>query len=292
MRVLQVSDTHFGTEQAPVVEALVRLAHALRPQLLVLSGDITQRATRAQFAAARAFVDRLEVPRHVVIPGNHDIPLGQLWWRLLAPYAHMRRQFGHALEHEVDTPELLLLALKTTRRYRHVDGELSRWQIERVAQRLARADARQLRLVVTHQPVAVMRAADAHDRLHGHRAAVHRWAEAGADLVLGGHIHLPSLIPLHEQEPSLARPMWGLQAGTAVSSRVRHEAPNSVNLIEIGFDQADSHPRPDAVRACRVERWDYAAASGKFTVVEARTLAFGNVTGTGTGAGTGTGTGR
>lgn len=273
MRVLQVSDTHFGTERASVVEALVRLAHAQRPDLLVLSGDITQRATVAQFAAARAFVDRLEVPRWIAIPGNHDIPLGQLWLRLLAPYARLRRSFGPALEHEVDVPELLLLALNTTRRYRHVDGELSRRQIERVAQRLSRADAGQVRVVVTHQPIAVMRDEDAHDRLHGHELALARWAEAGADLVLGGHIHLPSLIPLHEQVPSLARPVWGLQAGTAVSRRVRHEAPNSVNLLVIDRDAAQAST--GSVRGCVVERWDHDAASGEFAVVERQTLAFG-----------------
>ena len=166
--LLQVSDPHFGTERAPVVEALVRLAHTQRPDLLVLSGDITQRATAAQFAAARAFVDRLGVPREVVIPGNHDIPLYHLPLRLFAPYRRWQRQFGSALEHEVETPDLLLIALKTTRRRRHVDGELSLAQIERVAARLARAGPRQRRIVVTHHPVAVPRPQDGHDRVRRH----------------------------------------------------------------------------------------------------------------------------
>ncbi len=272
MVLLQVSDTHFGTEQRPVVEALVRLAQAERPALLVLSGDITQRATVAQFAAARAFVDRLGAARCVAIPGNHDIPIAHLLLRLCAPYRRFQRHFGPALEHEVDLPELLLLALKTTRRYRHVAGELSHAQIERVAARLGRAAASQLRVVVTHQPVAVPRREDARDRLHRHTEAVRRWAEAGADLVLGGHIHLPSLLPLHEQLPGLARPIWGLQAGTAVSRRVRHEAPNSVNLLRIGpVDEFVG----TAARSCTVERWDYNGSADRFEPVDRQRLAFG-----------------
>lgn len=272
MVLLQVSDTHFGTEQRSVVEALVRLAQAERPALLVLSGDITQRATVAQFAAARAFVDRLGAARFVAIPGNHDIPIAHLLLRLWAPYRRFQRSFGLALEHEVDQPELLLLALKTTRRYRHVNGELSRAQIDRVAARLARAAPTQLRVVVTHQPVAVPRHEDAGDRLHRHTEAVRRWAEAGADLVLGGHIHLPSLLPLHEQLPGLARPIWGLQAGTAVSSRVRHEAPNSVNLLRIGPVEGATGA---AARGCIVERWDYNGLADRFEPVERQQLVFG-----------------
>ena len=84
--LLQISDTHFGTEQPQVVEALVALAAQQRPDVVVLSGDITQRARPAQFLAAKAFVDRLGAPV-LAIPGNHDIALFDLWARLTGPYA-------------------------------------------------------------------------------------------------------------------------------------------------------------------------------------------------------------
>ncbi len=262
--LLQISDPHFGTEQAPVVAALERLAHAESPGLVVLSGDITQRATRAQFQAARAFVTRLGAPAVLAIPGNHDIPLFALGARLFNPYGRYREAFGDALEPVVDLPDCLAIAINTTRWYRHEDGEVSREQIERAAERLARATPHQLRVVVVHQPVAVTRPEDLSNRLHGRQAAVPRWADAGADLVLGGHIHLPFVQPLHETFAGCARPLWAVQAGTALSTRVRLGAPNSVNLIR--YSPAAS------ARVCTVERWDFEAGARDFERAAAHTL--------------------
>ncbi len=254
--LLQVSDPHFGTERAPVVAALECFVRAQAPDVLLLSGDITQRARRAQFAAARAFVDRLGVPVVLAIPGNHDIPLFDPLARLFWPYANQRRAFGDDLEPHYASPALLVLTVNTTRWWRHKGGVVSPAQVERVEQRLAAATPGQLRVVVTHQPVAVTRPEDETNRLHGHAAAVRRWAASGADLVLGGHIHLPFVLPLRSLYPDLARELWAVQAGTAVSSRVRAGAGNSVNLIR---------PRPpDRARGCVIERWDYVAAAQAF----------------------------
>lgn len=255
--LLQLSDPHFGTERAPVVEALVAFSHALRPDLVVLSGDITQRARRAQFAAARRFVDRLGVPCRAV-PGNHDIALFDPLTRLMRPYAAFRHAFG-AEQWEHETADCLLLGLNTTRPWRHKNGEVSAAQVERVAARLAGAAAAQLRIVVVHQPVAVQRDEDRRNLLRGHEHALERWAEAGCDLVLGGHIHLPYVVALK----GLARPLWAVQAGTALSARIRDGISNSVNVL-----RWDGRPGG----ACRIERWDY-ASSGDFvrrSVTEAR----------------------
>lgn len=248
IRLLQVSDPHFGTERPAVVEALLRLAQALRPQVLLLSGDITQRATRAQFAAARAFVQRLQVPQLLAVPGNHDIPLWHLPLRLLRPYARYRAAFGDELEPSLETEDLLLLGLNTTRWWRHEDGQLSAAQISRVARRLALARPGQRRVVVVHQPLWVTRPEDRKNLLHGHAQALQAWGAAGVDLIVGGHIHLPYVQAL----PSGG---WAVQAGTAVSHRVRAGTGNSVNLIELS-----AGARERAV----VERWDHEPAQAAF----------------------------
>lgn len=162
--LLQVSDPHFGTARPAVVEALVRLALACKPQVLLLSGDITQRATRAQFAAALAFVQRLRVPHYVAVPGNHDIRTA------------MRRP-------------------------------------------------------------------------------CRPWGAAGVDLIVGGHIHLHFVLPLASG--------WAVQAGTAVSRRVRPGAGNSVNLIHIDAGAAERGV---------VERWDHDPAQDGFVLHERHRL--------------------
>ncbi len=264
--LIHISDPHFGTEQPPVVEALVRLVHEETPELVVLSGDITQRARRSQFRAAKTFTDRLNVPTMLVIPGNHDIPLYNFAARLFNPYGNYCREFGDDLEPMFESDQLLVIALNTTRRYRHTDGEVSKAQIERVARRLEIAAATQLRIVVTHQPVCVIQTKDEDNLLHGRACAVRRWAAAGADLILGGHIHLPFVCALHERYDVLARPVWAVQAGTAVSWRVRHGGSNSINLIRYGALQRQRH--------CAVERWDYVASTQSFAKVATDALCF------------------
>jgi 3',5'-cyclic AMP phosphodiesterase CpdA len=249
--LLQISDPHFGTERPPVVEALATLARQERPDLLVLSGDITQRARPAQFQSARHFMDRLGAP-FLAIPGNHDIPLFDWWTRLRRPYAGHIAAFGSDLEPVRSSSDLLVVCVNTTRAWRHKQGEVSESQIDRVASTLARAGTEQLRVVVVHQPVAVTREEDVPNLLRGHAAALQRWAAAGADIAMGGHIHLPYVLPL----PGLSRPMWAVQAGTAVSSRVREGLPNSVNLLRWG---ADSTPG-----CCVIEQWDFSAAERAF----------------------------
>ncbi|MCD0424144.1 metallophosphoesterase [Rubrivivax sp. JA1024] len=253
--LLQISDPHFGTERATVVDALSELARRQRPDLVVLSGDITQRARPSQFRTARAFTDSLGVPV-LAVPGNHDIPLFGVWTRLHSPYGRYSAAFGTDLEPVHRSSELLVVCVNTTRPWRHKDGEVSAQQIDRVARLLEPADPAQLRVVVVHQPIAVTRAEDESNRLRGHEAALRRWADAGADLVIGGHIHLPYVMPLQ----GLARPLWAVQAGTAVSSRVRDGAPNSVNLLRWGADWAPG--------CCRIEQWDYQTADRTFRIAK------------------------
>jgi 3',5'-cyclic AMP phosphodiesterase CpdA len=256
--LLHISDTHFGTEQPPVMAALLDLAARQRPDLVVLSGDITQRARPGQFRAARAFVDRLGAPV-LAIPGNHDIPLLDLRDRLTRPYARYASAFGSDLEPVISGPPWLVIGVNTTRAWRHRHGEVSVEQIERVAKRLGSAAPGQLRMVVVHQPLAVTEPQDRPHLLLRHDQAVRAWAEAGADLLMGGHIHLPYTLALH----GLRRRLWVVQAGTAVSSRQRPGVPNSVNIVRW---------EPASGLGCRVERWDFLAREQAFVNTLATTL--------------------
>jgi 3',5'-cyclic AMP phosphodiesterase CpdA len=255
-RLLQVSDAHFGAEIPEVRDALRRLAQREQPDVVVWTGDLTQRARREQFAAARRFADSLPGALTLAMPGNHDIPLYNLVQRLLRPYANYRQAFGTELEPELDREDLLLLLVKTTRRWRHKHGEISGAQVERVARRLRQATPRQLRVVATHQPLHTTQACELRDRLRCPREALALWAQAGVDLVLGGHTHRPRC----ERVDAGARAVWLVQAGTSISQRVRGELPNSVNLLR--------HEGATDAAHCEVERWDYDARAGEFACVQ------------------------
>ena len=250
--ILHLTDPHFGTEQPAVVRGLIALAARRRPGLVIVSGDITQRARASQFAAAHRFLNRLCAecdadPRTdlLVIPGNHDLPLFNVALRLADPYGPYTRWFGSDLEPTVAQPGIALLGVNTTRPWRHQHGEVSSAQIARVVGRLQRCAPDALKLVVTHQPLHVIEADDTKDLLRGHLAARQAWADAGADLLLSGHTHQSFVAPL----PAPLNATWVVQTGTAVSSRIRERVPNSVHLIR-------HSGLPTGQRAV-VERWDW-----------------------------------
>lgn len=260
--ILHISDTHFGTEVAAALEALLALHAELEPDLVVLSGDVTQRARFGQFESASRFFAALGARARLVLPGNHDIPLFNAVARVFFPYAGYRRVFGQDLEPVFESDDLLVVGVNTTRPWRREDGEISSTQVGRVAQLVAATDPRKLKVIVTHQPVHIITSKDVKNLVHECEPAVRSWTEHGADLFLGGHIHLPYVRPLEERYPGLPRRSWIAQAGTAVSSRVRGGIPNAVNVIR--YDRAQTP------RHCRVERWDFSPPG--FVLHEERTL--------------------
>ncbi|MFM2345532.1 MAG: hypothetical protein RL654_285 [Pseudomonadota bacterium] len=264
-RLLHLSDPHFGTERPGVLDALERLVACTRPQVLVLSGDITQRATATQFARARAWLDRLPVPHRLVIGGNHDIPLFDLAERLRHPYRRLGAAFGPEREPQLDLPDWRVLALDTTRWWRHRDGTLSRAQIARAAGALQAAAPGQIRVVVTHHPLQVTRTSDEVHRPTRHREALAAWADAGADLLLSGHVHLPAVVPV-ASAPQTTHRIWSIQAGTAVSRRLRAGIPNTVMLLEALSDEGRD-------RLCRCETWQCPPEGGAFRCVASQQLA-------------------
>jgi 3',5'-cyclic AMP phosphodiesterase CpdA len=253
--LMQVSDTHFGTEQRPVLEALVQLAAEQRPEVALLTGDITQRARSGQFEAAARFVARLAARHTLVLPGNHDLPLFNLPLRLLAPYAGFRATFGDELEPRLKGEGLWIAGLRSTRRWRHKHGELSATQVRASADFLSQAPPGALRVLATHHPLVALQPSDQVNVVRGAQRALRAWQEAGVHLVMGGHIHLPYFMPL----PSTGgtRPLWVAQAGTAVSSRLRPGTRHSVNLL-----------RRAAEGGWRLERWDHEPARGAFGLAD------------------------
>lgn len=252
--LLQISDPHFGTETPAAVDALLALSREVQPDRVILTGDVTQRARASQFRAAKAFCEQLPCPV-IAIPGNHDIPLFNLIARFFWPYAGYRRTFGYALEPTWESPLWRVIGVNTTSPRRHKDGALSARKIDAICRRLSSAPSDAFQIVALHHPLHAVTEQDQSNRAHGYLRALHAFADAGADVVLGGHIHLPYVRPMYPLIPTLSRQIWIVQAGTSVSSRVRDGKPNSVHVIR---------RVPGAGGACDVEQWDYAAELSAF----------------------------
>lgn len=230
MKIAHLSDPHFGTEIPEVVAALQAALRVLRPDLIVVSGDITQRARAAQFDAAAAFIESLPPVPKLLVPGNHDLPLFNLPLRLLLPEHGYRRKFG-APEQERRAGQVSVTGFDATLRFRHTRGSLSPAQVrERMADVAAEAA---WRIAVVHQPLHALLAQDRDECLIGAPAIAEALSSVRADIVLSGHVHMPLLADTRTVFPALPRHFVLSGAGTAVSWRTRASAPNSFNLVQL-----------------------------------------------------------
>lgn len=209
VRLLHVSDLHTGAhEAAGTARALARLVTRIEPQLVVASGDLTHRGTREQHEAAAALLRGLGPPV-LAVPGNHDVPY-TLPARLTRPWAEFDRLWG-TTEPVVVLPGVHVVGLNSARPLRQQGGALSRAQLADAAARLGRAETDALRVAVLHHHLVGAPWRAARKRPVSHRSRVLRaLVDAGADLILAGHIHQSAVSERHEFE------VVGDEAGTAV----------------------------------------------------------------------------
>lgn len=232
--IAHLSDLHFGTEIPAVVDALATELARRAPSLVIVSGDLTQRARRAQFAAARDFLARLPQPQ-LVVPGNHDIPLYDILRRFFAPLNRYRHYIGEDVNPHFGDDEIHVLGLNTARSFTWKNGRISRDQIDRLEQQLSAVRDR-IKIVVTHHPF-IPPPNDAGIQLVGRAAiAIPLLDRHGADLLLAGHLHRGYAGDIRPHYPSSDRSFVSAQAGTAISGRTRDEA-NAYNWIELTRDR-------------------------------------------------------
>jgi 3',5'-cyclic AMP phosphodiesterase CpdA len=187
-RALHISDLHRGKRELPEVdEALVALANELRPDVVVVTGDLSNRGTRPQLERARALIDRLAPPA-LVVPGNHDLPY-RFPARFTAPSRLFEELFGD-LPAVFRSETIVACGLNSTRPWRHQGGALGAESLRLAAEQLASAPPGALRVVAFHHHLAgaPWRAARKLP-LARRQAALEALRRAGAEVVLGGHIH-------------------------------------------------------------------------------------------------------
>lgn len=225
-RIAHLSDLHFGRTDPQVVEALLEDLKRQHPDLIIISGDLTQRARDRQFAAARAFIDRLPVPA-VMVPGNHDLaPVYHPLTRLFRPRAKFRR---YLLSRETlpvwYDEDIVAIGLDSTRHLHFKSGKLRRAHLERVDNVLAWVPDTACKIAFLHHPPVAAQAGLSFDTL----------AERGIDLILAGHVHRSKVARIQTLD---GKTSLLIQASTACSTRLRGDT-NGYALLSVDMPRLE-----------------------------------------------------
>jgi 3',5'-cyclic AMP phosphodiesterase CpdA len=256
--IAHLSDLHFGRLLPETVEPCLAVIRSVQPDLVVISGDLTQRARKRQYAQAKAFLAALPRPQ-LVLPGNHDVPAYNLYRRLLQPLDRYKRIITRNLSPRFIDDEIAVFGINTARSLVIKGGRINREQLERVEAQVQTLADGQVRVVVGHHPFDLPDGLEGVKLVGGADAAMRTFARCRIDLFLAGHLHLAYFGSTARYGiPGFSVPV--LQAGTAVSSRARGE-PNSFFVHRIERDEFST------------ETWRWQAAERNFAVTETRTFA-------------------
>lgn len=243
LTMLHISDLHFGKPYvAEVGEAVVRAAHEMAVDVIVASGDFTQRARREEYAQARAFLDRLPDLPVIVVPGNHDVPLYRVLERITAPHRLYREYISEELDTVHRLENAVIVALNSTSPLRAItNGRLDSRQLEFCARAFDGVPAGVARIVVTHHHLAPAPDYEGGQVMPRAKRAMDCFSELGVEMVMGGHLHRAyignslDVYPGRDREHGIII----VQSGTTTSrrGRAREREKNSLNLVRVGEDR-------------------------------------------------------
>lgn len=232
MRTLvHLSDLHFGRVDEQLLAPLRATVHGLQPDVVVVSGDLTQRARRGQFAEAGSYLATLPQPQ-IIVPGNHDIPLYNVLARFLTPLDNYQHYISDDLTPEYIDNEIAVLGLNTARSLTFKDGRVNREQIAALHERFDKLPRHLTRVVVTHHPFDLPEHFAEDDLVDRAGMAMEAFSQCGVDLLLAGHMHTSHSHASDDRYKIGGYAALVVQAGTATSTRGRGES-NSFNVLRV-----------------------------------------------------------
>ena len=238
--IVHLSDIHFGRTDPSVVQPLIDVVNNIKPDLVAVSGDLTQRARSHEFQAARAFLDALPKPQ-IVVPGNHDVPLYNVFSRFVSALDKYRRFITSDLSPLYADEEMIVVGVNTARSSTFKGGRINAAQVAWLHDKLCDVDDAVVKVVVTHHPFDLPEGYDERDLVGRARMAMSLLASCGADVFLAGHLHVSHTGHTATRYKISGHSALVVQAGTATSTRGRGEA-NSFNVLRL------THPNIEVER--------------------------------------------
>jgi len=243
-RILHISDVHFGPHHLKdLSEAVVELVERERPDAVLISGDLTQRAKPKQFREAREFVDRLAAPT-LCVPGNHDVPLYRFWERFGAPYGAYRKHFSQELEPVLSIDGVYAVGLNSAYGLTLTDGRVRMRRLVHLADQLAEAPEGSAKVVVIHHPVVPPPLIEWPRAISNARELAGLMRDADVDLVLSGHIHQTYVTTCGSFFGDRLPGIRVVHTGTTTSDRGRWQerGRNTLNWIAIDSSSIEITP--------------------------------------------------
>ncbi len=254
LTVLHTSDLQCGRPFVPrAAQALLRLAPEVDPDVIVVAGDLTQRAKAREFRMALELFEGLPDVPIITTPGNHDVPLYRVWERLFDPYLNWRRFVSPELETVTSVEGATFVALNSAAPRRAiVNGRIDPRQLEFASEVFNDAPAADVRcLVIHHHFIPVPDGTDGRP-LPDAWDHLKRIEAAGVDVVFGGHVHQLHVTQSSDLLPDRRTPGVPLVAcGTTTSRRGRgpERGRNSLNVVTFtasAVEVTPFHLEPDA----------------------------------------------
>jgi 3',5'-cyclic AMP phosphodiesterase CpdA len=236
-RIAHLSDIHFGANDEKIVAATEAWLQKRQPDLVIISGDLTQRAREAQFRAASAWLNRLRAAglKVLAIPGNHDVPLYDVVRRFAAPLRRYKKYISTDLCPWFEDDSVAVLGINTARSLTIKDGRINHEQIELMHERFGRVAPGKTRILVTHHPLFAMpigKGTELTEAVGRHEDAVKAACEAGVHIALAGHFHRTYAASASKMVERAGAALV-IQAGTATSTRLRNQEPQSFNWLHV-----------------------------------------------------------